>query len=206
MVPDSGVPAAQPTLNEVPAAAGTVAFRFVSEQLVDVLIGGAVASLSGAVVALMTEHRNRREWRRQARLAPPAKAIRALQRWPKSAVSCPVSTVGVSGVGFVKISGPACRRADSRAELSERRNTFGVRRGCGTGSGAGRRAPSGSCVDGEACAVRGVDPLGTPNETPGRLSFLRRRPSVRDRLEVEDVSSSVELRWRPDDDQAAFTV
>jgi hypothetical protein len=43
-----------------------------------VLVGGAVAVVSGLVVALMTERRSRSEWRRQARLASAAKTIRAL--------------------------------------------------------------------------------------------------------------------------------
>jgi hypothetical protein len=50
-----------------------------SDQIVGVLVGGAVAIISGLVVALMTERRGRGEWRRQARLASAAKAIRALQ-------------------------------------------------------------------------------------------------------------------------------
>jgi hypothetical protein len=50
-----------------------------SEQILGVIVGGAVAIVSGLVVALMTERRGRSEWRRQARLTSAAKSIRALQ-------------------------------------------------------------------------------------------------------------------------------
>ena len=51
----------------------------VSDQILGVLVGGGVAIVSGLVVAIMTERRGRGEWRRQARLASAAKAMRALQ-------------------------------------------------------------------------------------------------------------------------------
>ena len=56
-----------------------------------VLVGGAVAIISGLVVALMTERRSRGEWRRQARLASAAKAIRALQGFNREITTLAIS-------------------------------------------------------------------------------------------------------------------
>lgn len=74
----------------------------VSDQIVGVLAGGAVAIASGLAVALMTERRSRGEWRRQSRLASAATAIRAL-----SALNREIATLAISDELTIDGTSPA---------------------------------------------------------------------------------------------------
>jgi hypothetical protein len=62
-----------------------------TDQILGVLAGGAVAIVSGLVVAIMTQRRDRDEWRRQNRLASASKAIRAL-----SVLNREITTLAIS--------------------------------------------------------------------------------------------------------------
>lgn len=62
-----------------------------SDQILGVLVGGAVAIVSGLFVTWSSERRNRNEWRRQARLAAAGKAIRAFQ-----ALNREITTLAIS--------------------------------------------------------------------------------------------------------------
>lgn len=71
-----------------------------SDQILGVLVGGAVAILSGLAVALTTEYRGRSEWRRQARLVAAAKAIRALQGLNREITTLAIAeTCQIDGTG-----------------------------------------------------------------------------------------------------------
>jgi hypothetical protein len=71
-----------------------------SDQIIGVLAGGAVAIVSGLAVALTTERRTRGEWRRQARLAAAAKAIRALQGLNREITTLAISDqAAIDGTG-----------------------------------------------------------------------------------------------------------
>jgi hypothetical protein len=71
-----------------------------SEQILGVLVGGAVAIISGLVVSLASELRGRTEWRRQARLQAARESVRALQTLNREITTLAISDLtAIDGTG-----------------------------------------------------------------------------------------------------------